>query len=87
MEFNDYFKEALDYGKSLGLIESKENSPSWVGLDYPSQFDNDSVPLIYAINTMGVITYAGGNITLEEQIKITELFTESFKKYLLDRKE
>ena len=79
MKFADYFKDALAYGESLGLKQTKCEG-AWVELDSLDR------PVIYAMMPGGICV----NVFVvepEQQLKLIKMFTLAYENYLADKKE
>jgi hypothetical protein len=82
MKFADYFKEAIAYGKSLGLKQKTRASRKW-WIELGSQ---KGYPVIYATNDLGICVNSG-YIPAGQQVKLIKLFTSAYERYLADKKE
>ncbi|WP_281829516.1 hypothetical protein [Lactobacillus amylolyticus] len=83
-KFEDYFKDALAYGESLGLKQTKR-AGAWVELD-SVELDSLDRPVIYAMMPGGICV----NVFVvepEQQLKLIKMFTLAYENYLADKKE
>lgn len=99
MKFEDYFKEAIKYGESLGLRKGTEGiyADICVELDEPKLLKRKgnepfypSVLIMWDESGLDVKNFDmihGLNITIEQQLKLVKMFISAYEQYLADKKE
>ena len=98
MKFADYFKNAIEYGKSLGLRNGtkEEYADFCVELDEPKLLKlKGKEPfypsLLVACKGSGIrvdsLDPFKPEMSVEQQIKLVKMFVAGYEQYLADKKE
>ena len=98
-KFSDYFEEAIEYGKSLGLRNGTEEiyADICVELDEPKLLKRKGNEPFYpsvlimwdgsGLDVKNLDMISGLNITIKQQFKLIKMFISSYEQYLSDKKE
>lgn len=98
MKFADYFKDAIEYGESLGLRNGTDTSTSSfiVELQSPYRLETNDGARFYpsflvAWEDSGIkvdsLNPFKPEMNVSQQIKLVKMFVSGYEQYLADKKE